>query len=364
MIKTDPDYMKMALSLARRGHGRVWPNPAVGCIIVKTGRIIGRGWTQPSGRPHAEIVALAQAGEASYGATAYVTLEPCAHYGKTPPCTEALINAGVVRVVAAMQDSDPRVSGRGFEQLRAAGIDVVTGVCADQAAHDNAGFFLKTDKNRPFVTLKLALSLDGRIATCTGDSQWITGPEARRAVHMLRATHDGVLVGAGTARADDPSLTARDLGLVHQPVRIIVAQNLSIPQDSILARTAKDVPVWLCHGANAPEAQRYAWRALGAELLLCESDKSRLDPLSTLRELAGKGLTQVFCEGGGQLAASLLAADLVDRLIVHSAGVVIGGDGLAGIAGMGQDVLAHATRLQLVSHRKLGVDIEHVWERV
>ncbi|WP_273509008.1 bifunctional diaminohydroxyphosphoribosylaminopyrimidine deaminase/5-amino-6-(5-phosphoribosylamino)uracil reductase RibD [Planktotalea frisia] len=356
--------MKMALSLARRGLGVTWPNPAVGCILVNNGQIVGRGWTQPSGRPHAETVALAQAGNAAKGATAYVTLEPCAHHGQTPPCSEALIKAGVARIVGAMEDSDARVSGRGFEQLRNAGIAVETGLCAQEAAQLNAGFFLKTQFGRPLLTLKLALTLDGRIATRTGDSQWITGPNARRAVHMMRARYDAVLVGAGTVRADDPSLTVRGLGISHQPVRIVVSQGLNIPTENTLAKTAQEIPVWLCHGPNAPLERQKDWGSLGAQLIACESSESGLDPLSVLINLGSKGLTRVFCEGGGTLAASLLNADLVDRLVIHTAGVVIGGDGRAGVASLDLDVLAHAARLKLVSHRKLGDDIEHVWERI
>ncbi len=355
--------MKMALSLARRGHGRVWPNPAVGCVIVNDGRVVGRGWTQDGGRPHAETVALVQAGLAAKGATAYVTLEPCAHHGETPPCSEALVKAGIARVVAAMEDSDRRVSGRGFELLRAAGIEVETGVCADDAARDNAGFFLRTDQGRPFVTLKLAMSLDGRIATRIGDSQWITGPQARRAVHALRASHDAVLVGAGTARADDPSLTVRELGITRQPVRIVVAQSLNVSLDSRLAKTARHIPVWFCHGPAAPQERYTAWNAVGAELIASDVKDGGLDPAAMLQNLGDKGITRVFCEGGGQLASSLLRSNLVDRLIIHSAGVVIGGDGLSAVAPMGQEVLAHAARLALVSQRQLGSDIEHVWER-
>ncbi|WP_293451846.1 bifunctional diaminohydroxyphosphoribosylaminopyrimidine deaminase/5-amino-6-(5-phosphoribosylamino)uracil reductase RibD [Planktotalea sp.] len=363
MNKSDLRFMKMALSLARRGHGRVWPNPAVGCVIVNDGRIVGRGWTQEGGRPHAETVALAQAGLAAKGATAYVTLEPCAHHGQTPPCSAALIDAGILRVVAAMEDSDPRVSGRGFEQLRDAGIIVETGLCAQEAAQDNVGFFQRTEIGRPFVTLKLALSLDGQIATRTGDSQWITGPNARRAVHTLRASHDAVLIGAGTARVDDPSLTVRGLGIAHQPVRIVATQSLSIPLDRTLAKTAHVVPVWLCHGSSASENRRVAWRATGAELIACESGDAGLAPLAMLRALGAKGLTRVFCEGGGHLAASLIRADLVDRLVIHTAGVVIGADGTAGIASMGRDVLAQAPRLKLATQRRLGADVEHIWDR-
>ena len=211
--------MRLALALGRRGQGRCWPNPAVGCVIVREGRIVGRGWTAPGGRPHAETVALAQAGAAARGATAYVSLEPCAHHGATPPCATALIEAGVARVVAPLEDSDPRVSGRGFAMLRMAGVQVVTGLLAEQAALDHAGFFLRTRAARPWVTLKLAMSFDGRIATARGMSRWITGPQARRVVHGARARHDAVMIGAGTARADDPMLSVRDLGIAHQPSR-------------------------------------------------------------------------------------------------------------------------------------------------
>ena len=218
--------MAHALALGQRGLGRTWPNPAVGCVIVHGGRVVGRGWTQPGGRPHAEVRALAQAGSAARGATAYVTLEPCAHHGHTGPCAEALIAAGVARVVTALQDPDPRVSGRGHAMLRAAGVAVTEGVLEPEARAVNAGFLKRVCHGLPLVTLKLATTLDGRIATASGESRWITGPEARRAVHALRLVHDAVLVGAGTARADDPDLTVRDLGATHQPVRIVIDSRL------------------------------------------------------------------------------------------------------------------------------------------
>lgn len=361
-MTSDHRYMRLALSLARRGLGSVWPNPAVGCVIVQGGRIVGRGITQAGGRPHAETEALAQAQGAAKGATAYVTLEPCAHHGQTPPCAGALIAAGITRVVAPFEDSDPRVSGRGFEMLRNAGIEVVTGICADEAAADHAGFFLRVTQGRPLVALKLAVTLDGRIATRTGDSQWITGPIARRRVHALRASHDAVLIGAGTARADDPSLTVRGLGIARQPVRVVATRGLDVPCDGLLAKTAKQSPVWLCHGDHAPKQRHAQWQGLGAELVRCDSTQQGLDPASLLQGLGAKGLTRVFCEGGGGLAASLMAAGLVDRLIIHSAGVVIGADGLAGIAGMDRAVLAEVPRWQRVSTQSLGPDIETVWE--
>ena len=355
--------MALALTLGRRGQGRCWPNPAVGCVIVKDGRIVGRGTTAPGGRPHAEPQALAQAGSAALGATAYVTLEPCSHYGKPPPCAEALIKAGVARVVVALVDNDPRVSGRGLKMLEDAGIDVTTGVLADEAAWDLKGFFLKTEEGRPFVTLKLAMTLDGRIATATGASKWITGPEARRRVHAQRANHDAVLVGGGTARADDPSLTVRDMGIVQQPVRVVASRRLDLPMDSVLAKTARDVPVWLVHGPDALEARKTSWSEAGATLLPCDLNGAQLDPGALLKALGAQGLTRVFCEGGGSLAASLLQAGLVDQLIVFTAGLALGAEGHPGIGALGVQKMAEAPRLKLASQERVGDDIMSMWRR-
>lgn len=355
--------MAMALMLGRRGQGRCWPNPAVGCVIVKDDRVIGRGWTGPGGRPHAEPQALAQAGAAARGATAYVTLEPCAHHGQTPPCTQALIAAGIARVVAPLQDSDPRVAGQGFAQLRAAGIEVSTGCMADQAARDHAGFFLRTEQGRPMVTLKLAASLDGRIATATGESQWITGPAARRAVHAMRARHDAVMVGGGTARADDPALTVRGLGMPQQPVRIVMSRRLDLPLMGQLARSAADIPLWICHGRDADRERLQAWEGLGARLLPCATHGMQLDPGDVLAQLGGAGLTRVFCEGGSALAASLLAADLADELAVFHAGLMIGAEGLPATGAMGLERLGAAPRYQLSETRQIGADCLSLWRR-
>jgi diaminohydroxyphosphoribosylaminopyrimidine deaminase/5-amino-6-(5-phosphoribosylamino)uracil reductase len=360
----DARWMRVALTLGRRGQGRVWPNPAVGCVIVKEGRVVGRGWTQPGGRPHAETEALARADAAARGATAYVTLEPCAHHGRTPPCAEALAAAGVGRVVAPCADSDPRVAGQGFDRLRRAGVAVTTGVLAEEAAEDHAGFFLRLAEGRPRVTLKLALTLDGRIATATGESQWITGPAARREVHALRARHDAVMVGAGTARADDPSLTVRGLGIAHQPVRVAVSRRLDLPLMGQLARTAREVPVWLCHGPEADRETRAAWEGLGARLLPCpEAGGGGLDPAGVLQALGAAGLTRVFCEGGGALAATLLGADLVDELVVMSAGLALGAEGRPALGALGLARLAEAPRFRLVETRALGGDVLHRWRR-
>lgn len=363
MSALDTRYMALALSLGRRGQGTTWPNPAVGCVIVRDGRIVGRGWTAPGGRPHAEPQALAQAGPAAKGATAYVSLEPCSHHGETPPCAQALINAQVARVVIAIEDSDPRVSGRGVQMLRDAGIDVTTGVLAEAAAQDLAGFFLRIEQGRPFVTLKLASSFDGRIATASGHSQWITGPEARRIVHGLRGTHDAVMVGAGTARADDPSLTVRDMGVTHHPIRIVTSRQLDIPLMSTLAKTAKDIPVWLCHGPDADPALKEAWSGMGAKLLECGLTGRQLNMKSVLQALGAQGLTRIFCEGGGALAASLMSEDLVDELIGFTAGIGIGAEGLPALGALGLSKLDEAERFSLIDTRAVGADIMHRWRR-
>ncbi len=364
MSEIDSRFMRMALVLGARGLGNVWPNPAVGCVIVRDGVVLGRGWTQPGGRPHAEVRALAQAGAAARGATAYVTLEPCAHHGQTPPCTGALIGAGVARVVTALTDPDPRVAGRGHALLRAAGIAVTEGVEAAAARHQQAGFLSRLTRGRPMVTLKLALTLDARIATVTGESRWITGPEARRRVHLMRACHDAVLVGGGTARADDPDLQVRDLGVTRQPVRIVADSRLGLAPDSRLGRSAPDSPVWMLHGPQAPLAARLAWGGQGAELIDCGIDAlGHIDIAGALTLLGARGLTRVLCEGGGGLAASLVRAGLVDRLAVFSAGHLFGGDGTPGLAALGVTGIG-ARGWRLVGAGPVGADLLHEWERI
>lgn len=355
--------MRLALSLGRRGLGNTWPNPAVGCVIVRDGRIVGRGWTAPGGRPHAEPQALAQAGAQARGATAYVTLEPCSHHGQTPPCAQALIDAGVARVVSPLTDNDPRVNGQGFGMLRAAGIEVQTGLLADEAMRDNAGFFQRNEIGRPWLTLKLANSFDGRIATASGESQWITGPQARQMVQAQRAMHDAVMVGGGTARADDPSLNVRSFTPPRQPVRVVISRHLDLPLMGNLARTAREVPVWICHGPGADPNLIEAWSGLGATLLECRLQGRQIDPASALEQLAAQGLTRVFCEGGGMLAASLLAADLVDELVGFTAGIALGAEGRPSLGALGLDRLAQAPRFDLVETRQVGADVLHRWYR-
>jgi diaminohydroxyphosphoribosylaminopyrimidine deaminase/5-amino-6-(5-phosphoribosylamino)uracil reductase len=363
MRPDDARHMDRALELGRRGLGNTWPNPAVGCVLVRDGVVVGEGWTQPGGRPHAETEALAQAGAAASGATAYVTLEPCAHHGQTPPCADALIAAGVVRVVAPFDDLDARVSGQGFAKLRSAGVDVTTGVGAKDALKHHAGFFQRTELGRPWLTLKLATSLDGRIATASGDSQWITGADTRAYVHSLRATHDAVMIGAGTARADDPLLTVRGQDVVQQPVRIVVSRKLDVPANSKLAATLKDAPVWLCHGEDAPDDQRQIWEGMGAKLIQVSLSGRQLDVLALMQALGEQGLTRVFCEGGGELAASLLSADVVNQLELHMGGVVIGAEGRPALGALGLDRLSDAPRFALENVRQIGGDVVQSWTR-
>ncbi len=359
----DRRHMAHALGLARRGLGRVWPNPAVGCVLVNGTRVIGRGLTRPGGRPHAETVALAAAGQAAQGATAYVTLEPCAHHGQTPPCAGALVAAGVARVVTAMEDPDPRVSGRGHAMLRAAGIAVDEGVLEAEARALQRGFLCRVTEGRPMVTLKLAASLDGRIATAAGESRWITGSDARARVHAMRAAHDAVMVGAGTARADDPMLTVRGLGFAHQPVRVVAARTLDLDPGGALGRSAREVPVWLVHGSAAPAAARAAWAATAARLIEVAEAAGALDPAAILAALGLAGLTRVFCEGGGQFAAALLKAGLVDEIALFTAGLALGADARPAVGALGLSALAEAGRFRLAGVKQAGADTLSLWTR-
>ncbi len=363
--ESDARWMRLAIGLGARMLGRVWPNPAVGCVIVRDGVVVGRGWTAAGGRPHAETRALERAGDAARGATAYVSLEPCAHHGQTPPCIDALIAAGVARVVTALTDPDPRVAGRGHAALRAAGIAVTEGVEAEAAQAVQAGFLCRVTRGRPRVVLKLALTLDGRIATADGESRWITGPEARRAVHALRARSDSVLVGAGTALADDPELTVRDLGTNWQPVRVVLDSRLRLSPDSRLGRSATAVPLWMCHGVGAPEPARAAWSRAGARLIACAGDASgQVSAADALVQLGEAGLTRVLCEGGGVLAASLLRAGLVDEVVTIAAGKALGGDARPAVDALGLARLDAAPQLRLLEARPVAGDLLARWEVV
>ena len=360
---SDPGFdlrsMRAAMALARRGLGTVWPNPAVGCIIVKGGRVVGRGWTQPGGRPHGETEALARAGEVAHGATAYVSLEPCCHWGRTPPCVDALIAAGVRRVVVPLEDPDPRVAGGGLHRLRAAGLKVETGLCADEAAEVNVGFFSRLRLGRPLVTLKLATSLDGRIAIASGESQWITGPPARERAHALRAAYDAIMVGTGTVLADDPQLTCRLPGLgQHSPLRVVIDRHLRIPPTMGLIAGARGVPTWVLTLPSADPVRRQALLDNGVTVIDIEPEADGTIGLAAaLAALGERGITRLLVEGGGQLAAALARARLVDRLAWVHAPLLIGNDGVPAIAGLGLEALANAPRFERLSTEIVGDDV-------
>ena len=357
--------MGLALALARRGLGQVWPNPAVGCVLVKDGAIVGRGWTQKGGRPHAETEALRRAGAAARGATAYVTLEPCSHVGQTGPCSQALVEAGIARAVVATTDPDPRVDGQGNEMLRRAGIAVALGLRREEADEVNAGFFKRVRQGLPLVTLKLATSLDGRIATRSRESRWITGEAARRRTHLLRAGHDAILVGSNTVADDDPELTCRLPGLAERsPVRVVFDASHRLPLTAKIVAGSRQVPTWVVVGPDAPAARRHALADAGAVVLDGKGDAyGHIDIAEALRALAARGITRVLCEGGGGIAAALLRWDLVDRLAWFHAPVVIGGDGVPAAEALGTTTLAVAPRFRRCSVEPVGEDVFETYAR-
>ncbi len=350
--------MRAALALARRGLGNAWPNPSVGCVVVRDGRVAGRAVTAPGGRPHAEPLALAMAGPAARGATVYVTLEPCCHTGRSPPCTEALIAAGVARVLVATRDPDPRVDGTGMARLRAAGIVVEEGLLAAEAEEVNAGFFSRVRRGRPLVTLKLASTLDGRIATRTGESRWITGEPARRMAHALRGRHDAVMVGVGTVLADDPDLTCRIPGYDPVgPVRVVADSHLRTRLTSRLVATAAQAPTWLIARNGADPERRRALESAGVSVIMVAAGTPGVDLAAALAVLAARGITRVLAEGGAQLAAALLRADLVDRIAWFHAPTVMGGDGWPAAQAFGIERLAAMPRFVRASATGLGDDM-------
>ena len=356
----DRRFMALALALAERGLGTVWPNPAVGCVLVQGGRIVGRGWTQPGGRPHAETEALARAGDAAQGATCYATLEPCAHHGQTGPCADALVRAGIARAVVALEDPDPRVAGRGNALLEAAGIDVAPGCMEEEARALNAGFLLRVEHGRPLVTLKLASTLDGRIATRTGDSRWITGAPARARAHLQRARHDAVMVGAASAVADDPALTCRLPGLERaSPVRIVIDGGARLPAGHALVAGAAGQPTWIVStGALGRDGRHAAWRDASVEVIQVPAEEGGRPVLAAaLEALAARGLTRVLVEGGGRLAASLLQAGLVDRIEWFRAPGAIGGDGVPALAALGVDRAGDMPRFVRIASTPVGADV-------
>ncbi|MSP61738.1 MAG: bifunctional diaminohydroxyphosphoribosylaminopyrimidine deaminase/5-amino-6-(5-phosphoribosylamino)uracil reductase RibD [Myxococcales bacterium] len=346
--------MRRALALAGRARGRTAPNPMVGCVLVKSGRIVGAGYHHRVGLPHAEVEALKDAGSRARGATAYVTLEPCNHTGRTGPCTEALIAARVASVVIAMRDPNPHVDGGGTRKLRAAGIAVATGLLGDEARAGNAGFIHLVTTGRPRVTLKAAVSLDGRIAASSGDAKWITGEPARREAHTLRDACDAILVGAGTVRADDPALTTRlPGGRGRDPLRVILDGKLTIPRRAQVVREG----TLIATTRAAPRAAEARLVARGAEVVRLPGAKGRVDLPSLLDEMGRRGVMELLIEGGAEVHGQFLAARLVDRVMIFVAPILIGAAGVPLFALPGAARIADAWRLRAVSTRRLGDDM-------
>lgn len=360
--------MRAALALGRRNMGRTAPNPAVGALLVKDGLVVGRGWTAEGGRPHAETQALAQAGEAARGATLYVTLEPCSHHGKTPPCAEAIIRAGVARVVCALEDPDPRVAGQGHEMLAAAGIDTLVGVCAQEARRDHLGHILRVTRLRPMVTLKLAETADGYAAGGEHDPRLaITGAPANAQVHALRAQHDALMVGVGTVRGDDPLLTVRLPGMEHvRPLRVVLDARLETPARSRLVQTAKDFPTLIIAGERVAPGVIDALEQAGggAVQIACVAEADgRIELAAALRELAARGITRVWSEGGPRIGAALIAQGLADQVILYRAPKPFGRPGLSALSADARATLADAARYEAARTAMIGVDRRTIHER-
>jgi diaminohydroxyphosphoribosylaminopyrimidine deaminase / 5-amino-6-(5-phosphoribosylamino)uracil reductase len=361
---TDRRFMELALTLGRRGLGRTWPNPAVGAVVVKDGVIVGRGWTQPGGRPHAEPVALAQAGEAARGATLYVTLEPCSHFGKSPPCADAIIAAGISRVVAAIEDPNPEVAGKGHAKLRAAGIAVDVGLCAQEAAHAHAGHFRRVRDGRPHVILKLAVSADEKIGAVGRKPVAITGEAARTRVHLLRAQCDAILVGIGTVLSDDPLLTCRLPGMEKRsPVRVILDRALRIPGQSRLVHSARETPLWVFASelAEAPAAMKLG--GAGAQIIRVAPTARGLDLHAVLRALSERGVTRLLVEGGSRVASSFVAAGLVDEIWLLRGAEAVGADGIPALDALPLSAIAQSPAFRVRASETLDKDNLTIFER-
>jgi diaminohydroxyphosphoribosylaminopyrimidine deaminase/5-amino-6-(5-phosphoribosylamino)uracil reductase len=363
----DQRFMQLALTLGRRGQGRTWPNPAVGAVVVKDGVIVGRGWTQPGGRPHAEPEALARAGEAARGATLYVTLEPCSHVGKSPPCADAIIAAGIARVVSAIEDPNPEVAGQGHARLRAAGITVDIGLGATEAAHDHAGHFRRIRDKRPHVILKLAVSSDDKIGASGHKPVAISGEAARARVHLLRAQCDAVLVGIGTVRSDDPLLTCRLPGMeARSPVRVVLDRSLRIPGTSRLVHAARETPLWVMTSSlsEAPAAMKLG--AAGAQVIRVATTATPpgLDLLAVLHALADKGITRLLVEGGARVASSFIAAGLVDEVWLLRGPDAIGADGVAALDALPLSAITQSPTFRVRASEILQSDTLTIYERI
>jgi diaminohydroxyphosphoribosylaminopyrimidine deaminase/5-amino-6-(5-phosphoribosylamino)uracil reductase len=355
----DHRFMRLALSLGRRGLGRAWPNPAVGALVVKDDEIVGRGWTQPGGRPHAEIEALRRAGAAARGATLYVTLEPCSHHGKSPPCADAVVAAGIARVVSALEDPNPEVAGAGYARLRDAGIAVDVGIEAAAAKRDHAGHIRRMRDHRPHVMLKLAISADGKAAGAGGKRVAITGEAVRNRVHLMRAQSDAIMIGIGTALSDDPVLTCRLPGMARMsPVRIVLDSGLRLPLHSRLVQSARETPLWVIAGEARPRDAEGALRAGGVEVIrIMERDSLAV----VLSALGSRGITRLMVEGGPTLAMNLITRDLVDEAVLFYSPKVIGHDGVVALNAQAKETLERC--LTRISTEPVGSDREERFER-
>ena len=368
MSNNDAGFVELAMRLARRGLGQTSPNPAVGAVLVREGEgpeIVGRGWTQPGGRPHAERMALDQAGERAKGTTLYVTLEPCAHQGITPPCAEAIIEAGVVRVACAMEDPDPRVLSRGFARLREAGIEVALGGDTDEAAWLAQGHVLRHRSERPFVQLKLAVGADGQVAPANGAPVWVTGEAARARGHVLRARADAILIGRGTAVADDPQLTCRLPGLeARSPVRVVLDSHLEVSPQARLFESVKAYGLWIFCSHRADWERAFELERRGARIFRTANVRDgRLDLNEVLAALAGEDVTRVLVEGGPTVAKAFVGAGLVDEAVFFIGSKSVGADGLLPLVDAGLEQLTHSSGFALDSERSIGADYMAVYRR-
>jgi diaminohydroxyphosphoribosylaminopyrimidine deaminase / 5-amino-6-(5-phosphoribosylamino)uracil reductase len=363
----DRRFMELALTLGRRGQGRTWPNPAVGAVVVKDGGVVGRGWTQPGGRPHAEPEALRRAGEAARGATLYVTLEPCSHIGKSPPCADAIIAAGIARVVSAIEDPNPEVAGQGHARLRAAGITVEIGLGALEAAHDHAGHFRRVRDKRPHVILKLAVSSDDKIGAAGHKPVAISGEAARARVHLLRTQCDAILVGIGTVLADDPLLTCRLPGMEAQsPVRVVLDRSLRIPGTSRLVHSARETPLWVMTSnlSEAPAAMKLG--AAGAHVIRVATTTTPppgLDLAAVLHAVSEKGITRLLVEGGARVASSFVAASLVDEVWLLRGPDAVGTDGIAALDALPLTAITQSPAFKRSASETLQKDTLTIYER-
>jgi diaminohydroxyphosphoribosylaminopyrimidine deaminase/5-amino-6-(5-phosphoribosylamino)uracil reductase len=359
----DHRFMSLALTLGRRGLGNAWPNPAVGAVVVKDGVVVGRGWTQPGGRPHAEVEALRRAGAAARGATLYATLEPCSHHGQTPPCVDAILAAGVARVVSALEDPNPKIAGEGHARLRQQGVTVDVGSGSEEALRVHAGHFRRVREGRPHVTLKLAVSADGKAGLPGRKPAAITGEAARTRVHQMRAMNDAVLTGIGTVLSDDPQLTCRLPGMQHRsPVRVVLDSALRLPPHSKLADSATRTLDWVFVDAAARPEFEEALTQAGVEVLRVPGTKGKLDLAAVLRALAGRGITRAMVEAGPILSAAFLAADLVDDAALFRSPEPLG-EGIEALEGMSLGALTLSPRLRLMGSEQVGRDTLQLFER-